>query len=182
MIHIIKQKKIKKKQLVCDIGDIIYGEKYFIKPQKTHYGDRKFLSINSISYNVWDSLEVLGIDFEDFKKEVSYICPYTKNTYFWAIPIYLFSDRVDEIVDDTQHIPWKQMYKDHEWAVDFYFKKYGRKEKSEFVATSIHEAFLGPGYTSGTRPCDGGGNLKDAVIDLDNGDQLGCKVWVWYNK
>ena len=173
---------------VCDIGDILApfrnwdststGAGFFSKPDKSFYGERKFLQINAITPRIWKALEILDIKFEGFKKKVSYECPYTEYTHYSAIPVFLYSDRIDEIIDNTKEIYWKDMYKDHKWVADMHFPG----ESRVFQIGRIQEAFMGPGYTYGTLPSDGDGSRKDAIVALDNGDYLGFKVWVWYNK
>ncbi len=185
MIKIIRHKNPIK---VCDCGDILSpfknweststGAGFFSKPDKSFYGEKKFLPLRAISAKIWTALEALDIKFDTLKKSLSYECPYTEYTHYSAVPIYLFSDDIDDIIDNTKAIYWKDMYKDHEWMVDMEFPK----DSKEFHISSINESFMGPGYTHGTRPCDGHGRRFDALIALDNGGYLGCKVWVWYNK
>jgi len=173
---------------VCDLGDILYpfknwdststGDGFFSKPDESFYGERKFLPLNSISSKVWEPLKTLDIDFEKFKEWVSYECPYTGYLHYNAIPVYLFSDKVNEIVDNTKRIVFKDMYKDHDWQVSCH----GFNEERVFQITSIMRSFMGAGYSIGRISSDGDGYKKDAVVALDNGDYLGFKVWVWYNK
>jgi len=186
MIKIIKQKKIAKGSKVCDIGDILYGDGFFIKPHEDFFGKKKFLPLAALYYNPWHSLEALGIDFEKFKKELEYEDYVEKrNIYYWAIPIFLFSDDVDEIIDKTKAIYWKDIHKDHEWQVRSYFRQWGDEDnplEKDFRLSKILEAMLGHGYTYGTIPSDGSGEQKNALVELSDGNFLGCKVWVWYNK
>jgi len=176
LIKIIKQNKIKDKEKVCEIGDILYGKEYFTKPDSSFYKKRSYLPITALFYNVWKSLEDLKIDYKDFKRDVSYECPFGENIYFWAIPIYLFSENIDKILDETKANCCKALYKDQQWVKSFFGCE------KEFKINNISESHHGHGYTCGTLPCDGGGRSKDAIMKLDNGDYLGCKVWVWYNK
>ncbi len=171
----------------CDIGDILSpfknweststGAGFFSKPDKSFYGEKKFLPVNAISDNIWKALEGLDIKFDTFKKAVSYECPYTGYIHYHAVPIYLYSDRVNEIVDNAKYICYKDLYKDHKWLIDVHFA-----EEKTFSFSSIAESFMGPGYESGLLPSDGHGRAHDALVALDNGEYLGVKVWVWYNK
>lgn len=154
------------------------GAGFFSKPDKSFYGERKFLPLNSISRKVWQPLEILNIKFENFKKTVSYECPYTGYTHYDAIPIYLYSENVDEIIDNTKEVMWKDMFKDHSWQVDCH----GFNVTRDFKITPIMKSFMGPGYTYGTLPSDGDCYREDAIVALDNGDYLGFKVKVWFNK
>lgn len=66
MIKIIRHKDPVK---VCDIGDILSpfknwettqtGAGFFSKPDKSFYGERKFLPINAITDSIWKALKVL---------------------------------------------------------------------------------------------------------------------------
>jgi len=184
MINIVKHKN---PTPVSECGDILApfanwdltstGADFYSFPDSSFYGERKFLPINAISSKVWSALEVLDIKCDTFKEEVSYECPFTENTHYHTIPIYLFSDRVDEIIDNTKQIMWKDVYKDHKWQVNMHFQ-----DEKKFQFNSIQKAFMGAGYTHGTLPSDGSGSCEDAIVALDNGDFLGVKVWVWYNK
>jgi hypothetical protein len=187
IITLIKIVRHKNPKPVSDYGDILSpfknwnttstGAGFFSKPDSSFYGEKKFLPLNAISRRVWEPLEVLNIKFENFKKDVSYECPYTKYIHYHAIPLYLFSDRVDEIIDETNLIIWKDMFKDHEWQVDCHFGS-----KTVFQITPIQSSFMGPGYESGILPSDGDGSEEDAIVALSNGEYLGFKVFVWYNK
>ena len=188
MIKITRHKEPVK---VCEIGDIRQpfrnweststGAKFFSRPDKSFYGKRKFLPLVAISQRTWSAAEILGIKVDKFKKSLEYECPYTEYTHYWAIPIYLFSERVDEIVDNTEEIYWKDYFKDHKWQAKEHFPKH-EKGEHEFACNSIAKSFLGAGYTYGILPSDGHGRIHDAITALDNGDFLGMKVWVWYNK
>lgn len=185
MIKILKRKKIEDNEKVCPIGDILYGEEYFIKPYDVHYGQVKFLPVTAIRYNPWKCLKGLGIDYEEFQKELAYEDFVSDNIYYWAVPVFLFSDKVDEIVDNTKDIYWKDLYKDHDWQARSYFREFEDDDnpwKHEFVMPSISESLMGHGYTFGTIPSDGHGGKKNAIVELSDGSFLGCKVWVWYNK
>ena len=185
MIKIIRHKNPVK---VCEIGDILQpfrnweststGAGFFSRPDSSFYGEKKFIPLTAIGANMWEALKVLDIKCDTLKKTLSYECPYTGYIHYNAIPLYLFSDRVDEIIDNTKEIYWKDMYKDHDCMSDWCFPK----DSKEFSISSIGESFMGPGYTESTRPCDGSNSSLDALMALDNGDFLGCKVWVWYNK
>lgn len=153
------------------------GAGFFSKPDDSFYGERKFLYLNAISRKIWETLETLDIKFKNFKKTVSYECPYTGYLHYHAIPLYLYSERVDEIIDGLKGFYYKDMYKDHKWQVDCHFR-----DQKVYKMNLIAKSFMGPGYTEGTLPSDGSGYQEDAIVALDNGEFLGFKVWVWYNK
>ena len=186
MIKILKRENITEDEKVCPIGDILSGEEYFIKPYEAHYGQMKFLPLNAIQYNPWNSLTTLGIDCEEFKREVVYDDFVTAhNIYYRAIPIFLFSENIDKIIDNTKEIRFKNSYKDHEWQVHWYFREHRDENnplKHDFEINNIGKSLMGHGYSYETSPSDGSVNMKNAIVELSDGSFLGCKVWVWYNK
>ena len=57
--------------------------------------------------------------------------------------------------------------------------------KSQYTIDAIgdiQQSLLGHGYTDGTYPSDGDGELILLDAQLDNGDMVVGWGWVWYNK
>jgi hypothetical protein len=184
---VIKIVKHKKAEPVCDYGDILYPFKdwekenvstgcgYFSKVPKEFYGKKRFFPLSAISLNPWNALDSLKIYHKNISEESRYKCPYSSNYYFHTIPIFLFSEKIDDWIKDTKVFN-KKMYLDRKWMKQMYFASL-----KTFDLSRVHKSFLGHGYEDGLRPCDGDGSLFDALVSLDNGDYLGFKIFVWYN-
>ena len=180
-IKIIKHKKPIK---LGDCGDILFpfktwkttsiGGGWYSKVPREFYKTKPFYPLTAINQNPWRTLRKLKVAYSDFKKMVQYKCPYTNYIHYWSVPVIIFTNNVPFWV--KKHKPmYEQLYLDQEWIKDFYSIKDG------LPLSKVQESLLGAGYTEGTRTCDGSGEIKDAIVALDNGDFLGVKVWMWYN-
>ena len=113
---------------------------------------------------------------KNISEEAKYKCPYSSNQYFCAIPIFLFSEEIEDRIKDIK-ISYRELYLNKEWIREQYFE-----DSKNFELSCINQSFLGHGYTMGLQPSDGNRQLFDALVLLDNSDFLGFKIFVWYNK
>jgi len=168
-------------------GDILFpfenwettttGGGWYSKTPEEFYENKKYIPLTAFSQNSWEALVKLNINCFDFKEKVQYKCPYNKYIHYWCVPVVIFSDDIKLWIKRCI-ISYEEMYLDYEWMKKFH----PVKVKDKLSYTKIQRALLGPGYTSGTIITDGSGYLYDAIIALSNGDYLGAKVWMWFNK
>jgi len=183
-IKIIKHEKA---EPLRDIGDILYpfiswettstADGWYTKFIEDFYEDKPYYPLTAVDQNPWDALVKLKVNCFDFKESVQYECPYNKYIHFWCVPILIFTDDV-EFWTNRYKISYPDMYLDRSWAKKFF----PAKVKNGLSFTKVQRALLGPGYTSGTSANDGSGYIYDTLLSLDNGDYLGAKVWMWFNK
>lgn len=172
---------------VCDNGDILLpfkswlntatGNDWYSKATEEYYKDKTFLPLAAIRQNPWEALSILGVNYFDFQEKVKYTCPYNKYVHFWAIPLLIFTDNIQEWLSKTC-IPRSERYLDKQWVLRFF----PLQTKNGFPFTKIHRALLGPGYTETALIDEGHGHLYDSIVSLDNGEMIGCKVWIWFNR
>jgi hypothetical protein len=160
-----------------DCGDILdEGKKYILRKveNKEDLGDFVFLSC--FSNDPWEALKVLNISRVDLQFSFKYKCPWSENWYYHFIPVALvLKNGVEQYrTDNLKNSSFDYAF-DSSWA-----KQFTNGVLPE--ADSIQMAFLGHGYTYGTLPCDGNGDLINVLIELDNGDMLFGHCWEWYNK
>jgi hypothetical protein len=138
---------------------------------------KHFYPLVAINQNPWESLLSLGVQYLPFKDAVEYECPYTQYKNYWAVPVLIFTEKLDFWLNRYK-IKRPQLYSDIERVKQMY----PLNTKHGFPFTKIHRALLGTGYSSYNIIEDGYGHIHDAVVSLDNGDYLGVKVWVWFSK
>jgi hypothetical protein len=170
-----------------DYGDILRpfinwettstADGWYTKFPEDFYENKPYYPLTAVDQNSWESLFKLGINCFDFKESVQYECPYNKYIHFWCVPILIFTDDV-KFWTDRYHVGAAEMYLDRGWAKKFF----PAKVKKGLSFTKIQRSLLGPGYTGGTYINDGHGYIYDTILALDNGDFLGSKVWMWFNK
>lgn len=153
------------------------GAGWYSKIPEKYYTDKLYYPLTAIAQNPWEALKKLGIEHEDFKEKIKYTCPYNEYVHFWCVPILIFTKDVKNWTSRCK-IYREEMYLDHEWMK----RIFPTKVKDSLPFTKIQRALLGPGYTEMTIVTDGSGYLYDALVALDNGDSLGVKVWMWFNK
>ena len=183
-IKIIKHKDA---EPLRDIGDILYpfqdrnttttGDGWYTKFPEEFYKNKPYFPLTAIAENSWNSLIKLNINCFDFKEKVQYKCPYNNYMHFWCVPILIFSDNIS-FWTNRYKVNHTSMYLDQEWMKKFF----PVKTKNGLPFTKIQRALLGPGYTTMTCISDGSCYLYDTLLALDNGDYLGSKVWIWFNK
>ena len=170
-----------------DYGDILFpfedwdtttiGGGWYSKVPEEFYENKKYIPLTAFSQNSWNALIKLNVNCFDFKEKVQYECPYNKYIHYWSVPVVIFSDDIKLWIKRCV-ISHEEKYLDYDRMKKFHPVKI--KDKLSF--TKIQRALLGPGYTSGTIITDGNGYLYDSIIALSNGDFLGAKVWMWFNK
>jgi len=119
----------------------------------------------------------LGVNYFDFNERIKYICPYNKYTHFWAVPLLVFTKDIQTWLIKS-NVSRPERFLDKDWVRRFY----PLQTKNGFPFTKIHRSLLGPGFSQNALIDDGHGHLYDSLVSLDNGDLLGCKVWVWFNR
>ena len=140
-----------------------------------------FFPLSVVHANSWEALAMLSIAWMDFQELVKYECPYTKYLHYWAIPTHIFTNDVEFWLSRCQ-IPRANMYADQEWMKKYNYPLIKNGLRFGLRFTKVQRVLLGSGYTLATLISDGNGQLHDALLALDNGDFLGTKVWVWFNK
>lgn len=183
-IQIIKHEK---SEPMKEYGDILYpfvnwettstADGWYTKFPEKFYKEKPYYPLTAVCQNPWEALIKLGVNCFDFKEQVQYECPYNHYKHFWCVPILIFTDDVKFWVDRCS-MPYHDMYLDRGWAKKFF----PAKVKNGLPFTKVQRALLGPGYTNGTSINDGSGYLYDTLLALDNGDFIGAKVWIWFNK
>ncbi len=170
-----------------EYGDILFpfkdwdttttGDGWYSKIPEDFYENKRYYLLSSVSQNSWKTLVRLGVNCFDFKESVQYECPYNGYIHFWCVPVVIFTDNLDYWLEQHK-TPFSNMLKDFAYMKKFF----PLKTKNGLPFTKIQRALLGPGYTSATNMDDGSGYLYDAIVALSNGDFLGVKVWMWFNK
>ena len=183
-IQIIKHKD---PEPLKETGDILFpfknwdttstGDGWYTKFPEEFYEEKSCYPLRVVSENSWKALIRLGVNCFDFKEMVQYECPYNKYIHFWCVPVLIFTDDV-ELWIKKYKAPYQSLYLDRSWVKDVH----PAKTKNGLPFTKVQRSLLGPGYTEGTITSDGSGYLYDTILALDNGDYLGAKVWIWFNK
>lgn len=178
----------KKPTRVHKYGDILYpfkdwgpntgtGVKWFSEYKPKDLKGLGFIGTKIIDNFGWKTLQEMGISNAlKFSEELKYECEWSDNTYYWAMPLCVYYQDGDF---------WREQLKDKvpDWNLDYILDKEYHEGRHDTTATSeIEDAFLGHGYSEFGGPSDGSHNLYPAVMQLDNGDKLLVKVWVWFNK
>jgi hypothetical protein len=153
------------------------GGGWYSQVPEDFYENKPYYPLTAVAQNPWVALKKLGVDCDDFKKKVEYICPYNDYVHYWCVPVLIFAKDVKNWTSRYK-IHREEMYLDSEWVRNFT----PPKVKDALPFTKVQRALLGPGYTEMTIVSDGSGYLYDAIVALDNGDFLGVKVWMWFNK
>jgi hypothetical protein len=168
---------IQSKEALSIDGDILGlgNNKYFVTVPKEYYKDKKFVPLYPFSPNPWKALSNLKILTSPLSDDLKYKCPFSENVYYRAVPILLFSENSEKIINDSK-IFYKCLYLNQEWLVDTYFST-----KGTFQETKITKSFLGHGYSFENLPHDGFSEYNDFLVFLNNGDAIGFKVQIWYN-
>ena len=183
----IKIVKHKKAIPLNDIGDILRpfetwentltGGGWYSKITDEFYKDKPYYPLKAVDQNPWSALKKLGVDHKDFFEKVKYTCPYNNYVHYWGVPVIIFTDDV-KTWTARHKVHKEEMYLNKEWMRNFF----PPKVKDSLPFTKIQRALLGPGYTNMTIATDGSGYLYDGLVAIDNGDFLGVKVWIWFNK
>lgn len=153
------------------------GAGWYSKVPDEYYDNKPYYLLTTVCQNSWKALEKLEVNCADFKEMVKYTCPYNGYVHYWCVPVLIFTQEV-KLWTVRYKTPKEEMLLDKEWMKKFF----PIKTKRGLPFTKIQRALLGAGYTKTTGADDGMGYLYDALIALDNGDFLGGKIWIWFNK
>jgi hypothetical protein len=183
----VKIVKHENPQPVYEFGDILLpfngwaetrtGAGWFSAFPQKFYEEKYFIPLYIIQQNSWEALAKLGISYFDFKDQVAYECPYTGYLHYWAVPTHLFMDTIGDWLPKCSFYD-KEKFCDLDWAKKFHNPKSANGLKFKKVQRSL----LGSGFTESALVHQGYGNIHDAILSLESGDFLGCKVWVWFSK
>ncbi len=184
LIEIIKHKK---PEGLKNCGDILYpfeswrntntGAGWYSKVPDEFLKNSLYLPLTSVSPNSWEALEKLSVHYSPFKDLVKYTCPYNGYEHYWCVPVLIFTKDLKTWTSRCK-IRYEELYFDQEWVRNFY----PCQTKKGLPFTRIQRSLLGSGYTETTMVQDGKSFLYDAIVALNNGDFLGVKVWMWFNK
>lgn len=182
--------KLIKGQKSPELGDILFGEEYpaeFIS-SKIDWKNQPIFFLEGIGYNTWEVLQVLNIDFLEFQRKVLYEDIFLQyrnengevkgNRYFWFYPIGIRTKDLMKYAK-TPYGTHRTFESISPWVFDAEFME---MQKRELRLSQIAECSMGHGYTNFTHPMDGSSRIDWVAIDMDNGDQLICAAWIWYNK
>lgn len=125
--------------------------------------------------NPWESLILMGVDARDLC--VRYECGVTGLEFWAVVPIGIYTVDVRRYRPDQIAGGFYDYYYDLEWHKQMNPDVFG-----ENYLPDISRVMLGTGYTSFCRPSDGSKELTSFLAQLDNGDHLHVKTWMWYNK
>lgn len=162
-------------------ADILYGENFIEREVEKRDLEHDILPINIHMFNQvdsWISLQQrFGMFITELKKECEYECVWTHNKFSWFYPEWL-------ILRKNTSEYYRNLDKKNKEFTMLFDIAYWREIKREIIEEpdSLVCAFMGHGYTSGTLPSDGHGELKTVLVGLDNGDALWGHCWFWYNK
>lgn len=127
-----------------------------------------------VNYKPAEQLAFLDIDYSNIIN--TYECPYTKERWHSLVPIALITDDYTKYRAIIKDKTVSEMYLDKEWAWEQYFK-----DNVKHISR-MQDCLLGGGYTEYCNLNDGSNKLIFVSIKLDNGDELYCVTWEWYNK
>jgi len=153
------------------------GAGWYSKVPEDYYDTKLYYPLTAVSQNSWEALYKLGVECNDFKEQIRYICPYNGYTHYWCVPILIFTKDI-KLWTSRHAVSRIEMYSDDVWMRKFF----PIKTKYGLPFTKVQRALLGSGYTDMTCVSDGNGYLHDALVSLDNNDFLGVKVWMWFSK
>lgn len=168
-------------------GDILYGHEYIqsvvpkkdftlknVIPLPSNFGNRYGWSV--LEYYI-DSKSIVKL-----MEESNYQCPFQIiNTFFWNVPIGI-------LYTSQENFDWykSRLSESSPTQSEFLFSDFVLEDLtlSKLVESmsDVTKSMLGHGYTDGTLPCDGDGNITFTYMPLSNGDKLICASWEWFNK
>lgn len=167
-----------------DIGDYMFGEEYLMAKPVKLLQKCNMVALTHFALNPFNALENMGVDtgtLLKFMRDVTYHSdPFAPHrAAFGVVPEVLLTQDVE--VYDLKTVTYKEMLKDTDWNRKFSYEDYA---KGDDVSRPQQwaRALMGSGYTEGTLPSDGHGQIEYGYVGLSNGDALRCYVWEWYNK
>lgn len=169
-------------------GDIVYGPygndnyaDYIRKYDAEEVQELNMLKLTYIQQDTWKAIAAIGLeDWNWFRDLTKYECSYTAYEHFALIPLAIFSEDVEKYFAHLSHKPWYfEMACDKTWNCGqsgAHLKNFGSRN----ALTEFQRVIIGPGYTFSIN--DGNSSVNPVMIDVDNGDKLGCAALVWHNK
>ena len=191
MIKIIKNNKTYMDEVEKDFnGDILYATKFIYKMCYLKDVEKfRLIHLGYIERDSWNTLESAGIDGDKFREKSIYKCPWINgNKYYWHLPVAIITqDNYDTYKERIySKIPDYicDMVFDEDWMNNrIYSKMFDKAPRlPEHYPGGVQQSIMGHGYTDFTLPNDGSGSIRFSMAKLDNGDNLICYSWVWYNK
>lgn len=172
---------IQKNPYKPDCGDILSGGEYLIRQLRDTEFVGNWISTRIYDENPWRSLKKMGINTKPLEKAFKYTCPFTGNTYYLFVPLMiLLNSGEPEDIKVYRQPPLNTSSLDYAYDLEY------NKEICPFFSSMgmgrILDSMLGHGYTDGTLPSDGDGEVIKVLVGLDNGDFLAGFCWQWYNK
>jgi len=160
-------------------GDVLRAARFIgrIGIPVTQIGGRRLARPPSLAGG-FAGLADLGVDANAVQEEALYQCPWSGNHYHWMFPLGILTDDEKRYGLDSGNIrsgrPWLCP------MVSADMDENGYTDPTEL--DKITKAMLGHGYTGGTLPSDGVGEIVLATVPLDNGDEILVACWVWFNR
>lgn len=180
MVNPIKQTKL------CDNSEyILYGEEWIKNTlEKVEKKDlpEKFVPVrNSFFQDPWTLLEISGINTETLKADFKYYCHISENTYYWFVPLLLFTckDNSEKYKENCSKV--NEQISDFSFDFNFW-KPFVIDHVDELAKDKVTCALLGHSYSSYNLPSDGMSKQTYGTVELDNGDEILGALWLWYNK
>ena len=156
-------------------GDILFGEDYIAGEVKKEE-IKSIIMLSAMRTDTWKALSAFGIDYEKFKEEITYQCPYREIPYYWFFPTFIICNDIN-VYKDLPEVNMSRF--SFASDVDFWVNMHKCYEEK---SNQVEQSFLGHGFTNCTLPSDGSGEIEHVYVNLSNGDKLAGYVWVWYNK
>jgi hypothetical protein len=158
------------------------GAKWYSKFPEEFYKEKSFLPLYIIHQNSWEALKLLDIVAYEFQEMVSYQCPYNGYVHYWTVPTFIVANSMGDWIYRCAFTE-RDNFADPDWVQRFHPPRnpHATRNPNSLKFTKVQRALLGSGYSEKTLVNTGKGQIHDAIIALDNGDFLGCKVWVWKN-
>lgn len=145
--------------------------------------EKKIIPLSLIHKNPWTALKMIKVLCFSYEEKVRYICPYTRYSHYWCLPLFIFCDDIKFWIDRINMVIVKN---------DNLKEKLENTEaiKKEFLPSmdrglkfdKIQRTLLGSGITKETEENGGETYLYDTSLKLENNDFLGSKIWVWFRE
>ncbi len=125
----------------------------------------------------WQYCRDLGIDTSFVVPALLRTCPYTEHAYFGSVPILITTPEMVEV-----KMPRGYPFDFFTDTFTFDREALSGEMLDGTEIAHVHRAWLGSGYTEGTRTSDGSNSLMLLQHELSNGWRLHCATWIWHNK
>lgn len=162
-----------------DIGDVLWEAKEWlaeIAPLLWDSDRWDAIYLELIHKNPWQALRDIAVHAEQLISGSSYCCPYTGYGHFGIVPNAILSKNPEQYRKQLVKTRGPDLAMlDFDWV-----RKMCACSANE--PSDIQKLLLGSGYTGGTLPCDGSGEIQVGYVCLSNGDMLRVHFWEWYNK